>query len=116
MTAEQIMAGPNVIDLVLDISVFRRDRVRQSPAFRALKKLLEENRVILHLPEWVKRGVISQLQEDAEERISALLIAARGSRDTSYIPEPGQFSKEIGEKIAYLRQFIPTQTAESFKK
>jgi hypothetical protein len=38
MTAEQNEAGAEVIHLVLDTSIFRRDRTRHSPAFRALTK------------------------------------------------------------------------------
>ena len=104
-----------MIQLVLDTSIFRQDRKRFSPAFKALTRLLQAERVTLHLPEWVKREVISQLQEDAQAKLAALSGAAKVLKDVSYVPELGEFAKELQDRITELNQTVCTRHAESFE-
>jgi len=105
-----------VIDLVLDTSIFRRDRNRQSPAFKALTRLLQAKKVTLHIPEWVKREVLSQLEEDAQAGLATLSSAARGLKDVAYMEEVLAFSKELQDRIAQLEDAVRKHHGKSFNE
>jgi hypothetical protein len=105
-----------VIDLVLDTSIFRKDRNRQSPAFMALTRLLQAKKVTLHLPEWVKREVLSQLEEDAQAGLATLSSAARGLKDVAYMEEVLTCSKDLQNRIAELKDAVRKHHGNSFNE
>jgi len=105
-----------VIDLVLDTSIFRKDRNRRSPAFKALTRLLQARKVTLHIPEWVEREVLSQLEEDAQAGLATLSSAARGLKDVTYMEEVLAFSKDLQDRIAQLKDAVRKHYGNSFKE
>ena len=105
-----------MIHLVLDTSIFRRDRSRQSPAFKALTRLLQAQQATLHVPEWVKREVLSQLEEDALTKLAALSSRAKDLGDVSYVSEIAAFSDGLRKQIEQLKHIVKERHGNSFNE
>jgi hypothetical protein len=105
-----------LIHLILDTSVFRQDRSRQSTASKALTKLLQSHKVTLHVPEWVKREVLSQLEEDAHAKLAALSNCAKALNDLSYLGEILAFSQDLLSRIAQLEDLVRGCHGKTFKE
>ncbi len=105
-----------MIHAVLDTSIFRADRIRKSPAFVALARLLKANKVTLHIPDWVKREVLSQLEEDALAKLSTFSAATRALRDLPYVPELVAFSKDLQTRIIELRTVVREHSGDSLRE
>jgi hypothetical protein len=62
--------------LLIDTCIYRQDRRRNKPGFRAVKRLAQAGKIHLHVPVFVKREFVTQQVEDAQEDISKITGAA----------------------------------------
>lgn len=67
-----------VIHVLIDSCIYRTDRKRNKPAFRAVLRLACAGSLQLHIPAYVKGEVLCQQQRDIREQLGKL----RGAADT----------------------------------
>jgi len=65
-----------MIHLLIDSCIYRADRKRNKPAFRAVLRLARTGKLQLHVPAYVKGEVVTQQQRDIREQLSKLRGAA----------------------------------------
>lgn len=63
--------------ILIDTNIYRADRKRDKPAFRAVVRLAQAGIVHLHIPRFVKGEVLSQHQRDARAEIKKISAAAQ---------------------------------------
>jgi hypothetical protein len=62
--------------VLIDSNIYRGDRKRNKPAFRAILRLAKAGKLHLHVPFFVKAEVLSQLQNDVRSEINKIRSAA----------------------------------------
>jgi hypothetical protein len=62
--------------VLIDSNIYRGDRKRNKPAFRAILRLAKAAKLHLHVPFFVKAEVLSQLQDDVRSEINKVRSAA----------------------------------------
>ncbi len=62
--------------VLIDSNIYRGDRKRNKPAFRAILRLAKAGKLHLHVPFVVKAEVLSQLQDDVRSEINKIRTAA----------------------------------------
>jgi hypothetical protein len=72
--------------------------------------------VTLHVPEWVKREVLSQLEEDAQAKLAALSSQAKSLSDVIYLTEIVSFSENLQSQITQLKDLVRERHGSSFKE
>jgi hypothetical protein len=64
------------LHVLIDSNIYRGDRKRNKPAFRAILRLAKAGKLRLHVPFFVKAEVLSQLQDDVKSEIHKIRNAA----------------------------------------
>lgn len=92
--------------LVIDSSIYRKDMSREKPGFSLLKRLARQELVRLHIPEVVKREVVSQIEDFHYTRLgkvtSALDKAPRfllDEKETGLLDSAQDGVSELADKI-----------------
>ena len=62
--------------VLIDSCIYRADRKRNKPAFRAIIRLAKAGRLQLHVPYFVKGEILTQEQQDTREEIGKIKGAA----------------------------------------
>ena len=65
-----------MLHVLIDSCIYRADRKRSKPAFRAVTRLARKNILQIHIPAFVKGEVLSQLQHGVRAEIDILKSAA----------------------------------------
>jgi hypothetical protein len=83
--------------VLIDTCIYRQDRRRNKPGFRAVKRLAQAGVIQLHVPLFVKREFVSQQAEDAEEDITKITDAAkriaRLTNDATLVAQTAQIAQ-----------------------
>lgn len=66
-----------MIHVLIDTNIYRADRKRSKPAFRALARLAKAGKLQLHIPTYVKLEFLSQQHRDIKKEIKAISKAAK---------------------------------------
>jgi hypothetical protein len=69
-----------MLHVLIDSCIYRADRKRNKPAFRAVARLARAGSLQVHIPTYVKDEVVSQQQRDVRDQITKLAAAADRDR------------------------------------
>jgi hypothetical protein len=64
------------VHVLIDTNIYRADRKRNTPAFRAVMRLAQASMLHLHIPTFIKGEVLSQQQRDVKAAIKQIKTAA----------------------------------------
>lgn len=100
-----------MLHILIDSCIYRADRKRNKPAFRALTRLARAGVLQLHIPEYVKGEVLSQQQRDVRDQISKMKAAAEALLRTT-----GAANMSVkAEEVVKLATDMGTQAEDSVK-
>jgi len=100
-----------MLHVLIDSCVYRADRKRNKPAFRALTRLARAGLLQLPMPEYVKGEVLSQQQRDVRDQIGKMKAAAEALLGTTGAAN----MSAKAEEVVKLATDMGTQAEDSVK-
>jgi len=105
-----------MIEVVLDTSIFRQDPKREKSAFRALKRLCWQNKVQLHIPEFVKREFLSQQEDLIAKDLDAIRSSANSLLRRTRRKELTRYATKVVRGAEEVCPKITAEVGEEFAK
>ena len=105
-----------MLHVIIDTSIYRKDPKRGTAAFRALTRLCEGSKITLYIPEFVRGEFISQQQTFLEEEIHRIAASAKSIQRRSTNEKLMDFSEQISEAANKILPKAKAIANEEFMK